>query len=144
VAGQPSQFALDEGQAASQPTVTLPGHDTPDIATVEKSPQGESVIRAMSTAHAGAYTLNWKDATGMPRQHLFCVSPDPSESDLTPITESELLGILDKLHPSIIHYHQGQSVLGLSGQELWRFFAWTVFALLLAETGMAVWVGRER
>jgi hypothetical protein len=78
------------------------------------------------------------------RQHLFCVSPDSSESDLTPLPESELLGMLDHLHPDIVHYRPGQSVLAAGGRELWRSIAWTVFGLLMVETVMAVWVGRER
>jgi hypothetical protein len=143
-AGQPIQFVLDEGQAATDATVTLPGRDTPDLATIDKAGQGPSIIHSGATAHAGSYTLNFKDQTGLPRQHLFCVSPDQSESDLTPLGESELLGMLDRLHPNIIHFQPGQSVLAAGGRELWRTFAWTVFGLLMVETVMAVWVGRER
>lgn len=138
-AGQPVQYTLDEGQAATEPKITLPGHDQPEMASI-----ANNVIRYPNTAHAGPYTLAWKDATGKPQQHLFCVSPDKAESDLTPIADQELFGLLGNLRPTLIHYRTGESALAQSGKEIWRTFAFVVLGLLAAETVLAVWVGRER
>jgi hypothetical protein len=143
-AGQPIQFVLEEGQGAVDAKVSTPGHETPEAATVEKPEKSPAMIRAVQTAHAGTYMMNWKDGTGNLMQHLFCVNGDKAESDLTPIGDAELGGLLGNLRPMIVHYSSGQNALAQQGREIWRTFAMALLGLLAVETVLAVWVGREQ
>jgi hypothetical protein len=143
-AGQPIQFTLEEGQGATDAKVTAPGRETAETATIEKPEKLPSIIRATETAHAGSYMLNWKDGTGHAMQHLFCVNGDKAESDLTPLPDAELGGLLGNLRPLIVHYSTGQSALAHQGREIWRTFAMALLGLLAVETVLAVWVGREQ
>jgi hypothetical protein len=143
-AGQPIQFVLEEGQGATDAKVSSPGHETPEAATVEKPEKSPALIRAVQTAHAGTYMMSWKDGTGNLTQHLFCVNGDKTESELTPIGDAELGGLLGNLRPMIVHYSSGQNALAQQGREIWRMFAMGLLALLAVETVLAVWVGREQ
>ena len=143
-AGQPIQFVLEEGEGATDAKVSIPGRDTPESAIVEKPDHSPAMIRAIQTAHAGTYLMNWKDTAGRAMQHLFCVNGDKSESDLTPITDSEITGLLGNLRPMIVHYSAGQNALAKQGKEIWRTFALALLGLLMLETVLAVWVGREQ
>jgi hypothetical protein len=138
-AGQPIQYVLEEGQGATEAKVATSGRETAEQASV-----GPSIIRAVQTNHAGPYVLTWKDATGQPQQHLFCANGDKAESDLTPLADAELTGLLGKLRPMIVHYTAGGSALAQAGKEVWRTFAMCLLGLLAVETVFAVWVGRER
>ena len=102
------------------------------------------MIRAVQTTRAGAYMLNWKDGTGHPMQHLYCVNGDKSESDLASLADAELGGLLGNLRPMIVHYTTGQNALATQGREIWRAFAMGLLGLLVVETLLAVWVGREQ
>ena len=143
-AGQPIQYVLEEGQGANEAKVSTSSRETAEAATIEKPEKSNAVIRATQTPHAGSYLLNWKDTTGKPLQHLFCVNGDKSESDLTPIGDADLGGLLGNLRPMIVHYSSGQSALAQQGREIWRTFAIALLGLLSVETVLAVWVGREQ
>ena len=143
-AGQPIQFVLEEGQGATDAKVGTPGRDVAEAATVDKPEKSPAVIRATQTARAGSYQLNWKDGTGHALQHLFCVNGDKTESDLTPITDAELGGLMGNLRPLIVHYSFGQNAMAQAGKEIWRTFALGLLGLLAVETVLAVWVGREQ
>ena len=143
-AGQPIQFVLEEGQVAVDGKVSTVGRENSEAATVEKSEKSPAILRAVQTANAGTYLMNWKDSTGRPLQHLFCVNGDKSESDLTPITDAEVGGLLGNLRPTIVHYSSGQNALAQQGKEIWRMFAIGLLGLLAVETVLAVWVGREQ
>lgn len=143
-AGQPIQYVMEEGQGATEAKASLSGRESAEVAAVDKPEKGPPVIRAVQTAKAGTYTLSWKDATGRAQQHLYAASVDKSESDLTPLTDSELIGLLGNLRASVVHVSAGQGSLAEQGREIWRTFAVTVLALLMFETVFAVWVGRER
>jgi hypothetical protein len=143
-AGQPIQYVLDEAQGATEAKVATSGRETAEQASVVKAESGPSVIRAVQTSHAGPYTLTWKEATGQPQQHLFCANGDKAESDLTPLADAELTGLLGNLRPMIVHYTAGGSALAQAGKEVWRTFAMCLLGLLAVETVFAVWVGRER
>jgi hypothetical protein len=143
-AGTPLQYVLEEGQAATEARVSTSSREGVETASIEKGEKSPTVIRAVQTAHAGAYVLSWKDGTGKAQQHLFCVNGDKAESDLTPLGDSELVGFLGNLRATIVHYAAGGDALAQQGKEVWRTFALWLLALLGIETLLAVWVGRER
>ncbi len=142
-AGTPLQYVLEEGQAATEAKVSTSTRDGVETAAIEKPENAPTVIRAQQTAHAGAYVMTWKDSTGKAQQHLFCVNGDKAESDLAPIGDSELLGLLGNLRPTLVHYSAGGDALAQQGKEIWRTFAIWLLGLLAVETVLAVWVGRE-
>jgi hypothetical protein len=144
-AGSPIQYVLEPGQGATEAKVATPGREHPETATIDKGDKTTpGTIRALQTTRAGPHTLAWKDSTGRPQQHLFCVNGDKSESDLTPLPDAELTGLLGNLRPTIVHYTSGNSALAKQGKEVWRTFAVWLLGFLAIETVFAVWVGRER
>ncbi len=143
-AGQPLQFVLEEGEGAVDGKVSTPGRETPEAVTMERPEKSPAMLRAVQTNHAGTYVMNWKDSSGRSMQHMFCVNGDKSESDLTPLADAELRGLLGNLRPDIVHYSTGQNALAREGKEIWRMFALALLGLLAVETGLAVWVGREQ
>jgi hypothetical protein len=88
--------------------------------------------------------MTWKDAQGAAQSSLFAVSPDVTESKLEPIGDDELTSLFGNLTPTIVHYTEGLAATPAQGREIWRTLAATLLALLLVESALAVWVGRER
>lgn len=133
VAGQPIDLAVDGAVVNAQ--ITTPESQTP---------QSINALHFDQTSRAGAYSLSWKDVLSNDQSHLLCVNPDPAESNLEPIGDDDLSSMLGALHPSILHFTSGGRSIAEPGREIWRALVMTLLALAAAETGMAVWVGRER
>jgi hypothetical protein len=110
------------------------------LAKTDQAPAG---LKFDQTSRAGAYSLAWKDSAGHEQSRLVCVSPSPAESNLEPIGDRDLAGLLDPLDATIVHY-AGESSLSDKGHEIWRSLAMMLLAFAGVETLFAVWVGRER
>jgi hypothetical protein len=133
VTGQPIDLAVDG--AVLDARITTPESQTP---------QAINALHFDRTSRAGAYSLTWKDALSKDQSHLLCVNPDPAESNLEPIGDDDLSSLLGALHPSILHFSSGGRSIAEPGREIWRTLVTALLVLAAAETGMAVWVGRER
>jgi hypothetical protein len=137
-AGHTIDYAPPEDRPRSNPRITTPTESTAQPATVENGR-----FRWLQTARAGIYNLNWQEASGR-QQHQLAVSFDNAASDLTPISESQLQDYLGNLKPTIISYHPGLLMVSTPGREIWRMLATTLLGLLIVETLLAFYVGRER
>jgi hypothetical protein len=144
-AGQPVRVPLPDGVTAIEPKITPPGSDMAEPMTIEQSADNAPpALRYARTAHAGVYTIKWKDATGKEQSHLVCVNPDRAESDLTPIPDDQLAELMGRLDAPIVHYTGADMALAGQGREIWRTLATALLALAGVEALLAVWVGRER
>jgi hypothetical protein len=143
LAGQPVRCELPDGQDAVEPRVTPPGGQ-PEVAAVEKREGAPAALKYTRTAKAGVYVFTWKDATGKEHSRPVAVNPDRAESELEPISEQELAGLMGDLRPPVIRYAAGRLAASGQGREVWRTLMWTVLAMAAVETVFAVWVGRER
>ena len=110
---------------------------------VAKTDRSPALLKFDQTSRAGSYTTSWKDSTGHDQTRLVCVSPNSAESNLEPIGDRDLAGLLDPLDVTIVHY-AGESSLSDKGREIWRTLALMLLMLAGVETIFAVWVGRER
>jgi hypothetical protein len=143
VAGEPLRMQLEPGQAAIEPKASAPDAGE-SVVVVESGESGGPLLTYARTPTAGPYTMTWKDAQGGPQSSLFAVSPDVTESKLEPISDDELTLLFGNLTPTIIHYSEGLATTPTQGREIWRTLAAALLALLLVESALAVWVGRER
>lgn len=143
-AGEPIRTVLDEGQAAIDPKMSVPGMMAPDTVDVLKTSATVTELRYGKTVHAGIYSLSWRDEKSTPVTLRYAVNPTGSESDLEPISESQLGALLGNLKPVVQRYDVSGAGLGTPPREIWRVIAMIVLALLVVEAVFAVWVGRER
>jgi hypothetical protein len=143
-AGEPIRHRLAPGEQAADPRVLAPGATEPEVATVEKMDGGAIAIVHSRTSRSGIYGLKWKDNTGAERTHTLAANPNRAESDLRPITDDELAGLMGSLDVPVIHYAGGDTSLTGQGKEIWKTLAVALLLLAVAETMLAVWVGRER
>jgi hypothetical protein len=142
-AGEPIRHRVGAGETIADARVLVPGATEPQVAAVEKTDAGTFLVHPR-TAQSGVYTLKWKDNTGAERSHAITVNPTKAESDLRPITESELADLMGSLTVPVIHYTGGETSLTGQGREIWKTLAMTLLALAAVETVLAVYVGRER
>jgi hypothetical protein len=143
-AGQPIQLVLDEGQTAIEAKMSVPGKDVTETMTIDRPEKGPVVLRSLPTAKAGVYRVTWKEAGGKEITRPVSVNPERSESDLEPIADVELAGLLGSLKAPIIHIGAGQDPTAQQGREIWKTLAAILMTMVLVETVFAVWVGRER
>jgi hypothetical protein len=137
-AGHPLDYSPPEDRPRSNPRITLPNESTPQPMPVENNR-----FHWPQTSRAGIYTLTWQEAAGK-QQHELAASFDNLASDLTPISGSQLQTFLGNLSPVIIPYHPGLLTSSTPGREIWRTLATTLLGLLVVETLLAFYVGRER
>ena len=77
-------------------------------------------------------------------RRVFAVNPSAEESDLTPIEHEQLRRLLSPLDVEIIAMGATEVTLAAKSIELWRTVAFTLMGLVLFESALATWVGRER
>jgi hypothetical protein len=143
LAGQPIELTLAPGESATEAKVRNPAGEYAAAQIVPGENNLPATLKFDQTSRAGAYSLYWKDSAGKEQTRLICVSPPPRESDLEPIADRELTGLLDPLDATVVHY-EGESSLSDKGHEIWRTLAMALLMLAGVETMFAVWVGRER
>ncbi len=148
-AGEEIRLPFDPGRAVIDPKITTPLSKIPDPVTAEaipaQSPQDvATLLHYAHTWHAGFYTLSWRDEKSKPASVVVSVNPPASESDLQPLTDTQLADLLGNLKPKIQHYTTQGAGLGIPPRELWRPLATILLFLLAAEAVFAVWVGRDR
>ena len=74
---------------------------------------------------------------------LFAASPDVRESNLAPIQTAELKNFVGKLNPQVVRLGEKRADASGAGTELWRSAIWALLALVVVESCLAAWVGRE-
>jgi hypothetical protein len=125
------------GEPQSLPTVPLADE------TGEKGPGAE--INVPDTRRAGAYRLGWDEGSLGTQQDLFAANPDPRESAMERIAESDLKSLLNPLAVEIIRPRgDGTDLFAVTGREVWRDLAAALLVLLVLESIFATWVGRSR
>jgi hypothetical protein len=152
MAGQRSLDAAGErraGQAGGQP---LAGDGQPapagraQAAARPDEPAESMVLTFHDTRRAGVYRLTWQATPGGGASDLYAVQPDPRESELRPIAEEELKALFGgSERVEVITPQPGAPLLlAVQGKEIWRGLATGLLVLLLVESGLATWAGRQR
>jgi len=142
-AGQPLRFRLDKKGIPLQAGVKSPGREDPQVVPVDKSDPKFPQLRYDKTARAGFYRMEWKDPVVGSMSRLFAASPDVRESNLAPIAMSELKNLVGKLNPQIVRLGEKKADASGAGTELWRTAVWGLLGLVVVESCLAAWVGRE-
>ncbi len=139
VAGHTLVYRPSDNQPKLNARVAAPGDPTPQVL-----PTGCGMFQFWHTERAGIYTLSWNDAQGRQQTHQMAASFDKNASDLEPLIESQLAGLLGNLKASIVAYYPGALAAAGPGREIWRNLAVTLLSLLVVESVLAFYVGRER
>ncbi|HUE13033.1 MAG TPA: BatA domain-containing protein [Planctomycetaceae bacterium] len=142
-AGQPLRYRLDKKGIPLQAGVKSPGREDPQVVPVDKSDPKFPQLRYDKTARAGFYRMEWKDPVVGSMSRLFAASPDVRESNLAPIALSELKNLVGKLNPQIVRLGEKKADASVAGTELWRTAVWGLLGLVVVESCLAAWVGRE-
>jgi hypothetical protein len=142
-AGQPLRYRLDKRGIPLQAGVKAPGREDPQVVPVDKSDPKFPQLRFEKTARAGFYRMEWKDPVLGSLSRLFAASPDVRESNLVAIGTGDLKNLVGKLNPQIVRLGEKRADAGGAGTELWRTAIWTLLGLVVAESCLAAWVGRE-
>jgi hypothetical protein len=142
-AGQPLRYRLDKKGIPLAAGVKSPGREDPQVVAVDKSDSKIPQLRYDKTARAGFYRMEWKDPVQGSLSRLFAVSPDIRESNLAPIQTGELKNLIGKLNPQLVHLGEKRADASAAGTELWRTAIWGLLGLVVVESCLAAWVGRE-
>ena len=159
VAGRPLRYPLAPGVQASDPTIETPEIDGAQAMRTERgapepaapdSDRGDSTdpfdsLTYDRTERAGLYRLSWNELRGGPKRARVAVNPNPAESDLTRIDATPLRQLFGNLQVEVIAAGTGDgSTVAVRGDEIWRSLAIGLLGLLMAESCLATWCGRQR
>jgi hypothetical protein len=118
------------------------GREDSQVVELDKSDPKARSLRYDDTRRAGLYRMQWTDPVLGEVTRLFASSPDIRESDLTALRPDELKRLLGKLNPAIIPFGANPAEAA-SVTEMWRTAIWVLLGLVLVESALAAWIGRE-
>lgn len=145
----PNLFAAKGGHEMSPPSAQTAQSEP--LAGIREGGQENDMAAATllvfdDTRRAGIYRLTWQATPGGAAADLYAVQPDRREGDLRPIAEEELKALFGGMETIEIITPQAGAplVLAVQGKEIWRNLAACLLGLLLLESGLATWAGRQR
>lgn len=146
-AGQAIRRRFDPQSPPQSVALTPPGSSEPVFLPVNPSSgeDGDSTpaITYANTQTAGAYQLVWDEPGRDTRSAVISVNPDPRESDLQPLNQSQLQTYLAGLDANVIPLGEADELTDARHAELWRQAVYVLLALIGIETLLAAWVTRD-
>jgi hypothetical protein len=88
--------------------------------------------------------MSWEDPVHGARSHRFAASPDTRESDLARLPADQLKRLMGKLEFEVVPFSGESLRLEAEATELWPALAMALLILVVLESPLAAWVGRER
>jgi hypothetical protein len=144
MAGESIRWLLADGKKATSATIEIPDGDRPKPVTIEESHDAQTLAYT-DTRHAGLYKLAWQEPSSTTREELLAVNPNHLESNLARIAAAELQKLWGAFKPEIISAASlADAPLAIRGREIWRPLAYALLGLLLIESALAAWTGRQR
>lgn len=156
--GQTLRVVLSPGQrvdSSPAPAVETPQAEKPQAlqvsfvggAAADKATD-KSASQALSyadTRRAGLYKLAWRVAPAQPHSEIMAVNPDARESRLERIDADELRGLWGGFQPEVISaVSAADAPIALRPREIWRHLAFGMLGMLVMESCLATWTGRQR
>lgn len=141
-AGQPIRQRVSASNPPLRADVSRPGEDLTQTATIDRSDADRPAVVYNATHRAGLYELTW-DVPGKdePTKAIYALSPDPSESDLTSLSDEQLTQLLPGVDLTLVDL--GANSSEGAQRELWRTLAMLLLGFVVFESAFAAWVGRE-
>jgi hypothetical protein len=143
-AGNALRVPLDKQSLPTGATISGPGQEPAGVVPIDQSNPDAPQLLYSHTRRAGISTMKWQDPTLGEMSQIFAISPDTRESRLATITESQLVQWLAPLKPEIVRFGGESLALEAGSAELWRSAVLGLLALVVIESSLAAWVGRER
>ena len=117
-------------------------HQTPPAANDKNAAQ---TLSYADTRRAGLYKLSWQVAPAQAQNKTFAINPDARESRLERIAPDELRGLWGGYQPEVIAAASAADApIALRPREIWRHLAIGMLGLLVVESCLATWTGRQR
>ena len=145
------RVVVRSNQQLSNARVTPPGGGEPKALTPVPlaeplDDRGPAVsIDIPDTRRAGLYRISWDEGPLGTQQEAYAANPDPRESDLARITESDLKNLLRPLSVEVASAKaKDANLFAPTGREVWHELAWGLLGVLIIESILATWVGRSR
>jgi hypothetical protein len=149
-AGDPMRLVVRSNQQLANARVLPPGGGEPKALTPTPlaeplDERGPAVsIDVPDTRRAGLYRITWDEGPLGTQQDAYAANPDPRESDLPRISQTDLKGMLKPLAVEVASAKDGADLFAPTGREVWHELAWGLFGVLVFESIFAAWVGRSR
>lgn len=142
---------LEAGQAvvvpvgtdtAEDPEVTAPGGEAP-VPLQVRSDGGPRALVHERTAVAGVYGVTWKDERNKTISRQIAINPSVSESDLKALDRRRLDELLGPMRPTMTHHSDLDRLIEGEGREIWRTLVTLALVMLVIESFLMVYVGRQ-
>lgn len=154
-AGETLRVVLPTGQrvdSSPTPAVEVPEAEKPQALHVsfagDEAANDQNASQTLSyadTRRAGLYKLAWQVAPAQAKNEIFAVNPDVRESRLERITPDELRSLWGGFRPEVIAAASAADApIALRPREIWRHLAIGMLGLLVMESCLATWTGRQR
>lgn len=140
-AGQAIVIPIGTGRA-EDPEIRLPGSEAPSPLTV-RIDDGPRTFLHEATATGGIYTVTWKDERAKVVTRRIALNPALPESDLDPLERPSIDDLLGPMRPTVTHHSDLNRLIEGEGREIWRTLVTLAVVLLLVESVLMVWVGRQ-
>ena len=146
---QPLRVTLDDGEPDDQrsgaPEASASGSGAAGTESTASDKNLSQTLSYADTRRAGLYKLAWQVAPAASRSELFAVNPDARESRLERIAPEELRGLFGGFEPEVISaVSAADAPIAVRGREIWRTLAMGMLGLLVMESCLATWTGRQR
>lgn len=143
-AGSPIRVPLDKQSLPTGASLSVPNQDHTIAVSIDQSTPDAPYLNYDRTTRAGIYRMKWQDPALGETSQIFAVSPDIRESKLAALPEAQLARWLSPLKPTIVRFGGESLSLAAGSAELWRSAVIGLLALVVIESSLAAWVGRER
>jgi hypothetical protein len=135
----------DTGDNPGEPEASASGSRTIATETTASDKNLSQTLSYADTRRAGLYKLAWQVAPAASHGELFAVNPDARESRLERIAPEELRGLFGGFEPEVISaVSAADAPIAVRGREIWRTLAMGMLGLLVMESCLATWTGRQR
>ncbi|OQY29460.1 MAG: hypothetical protein B6244_03540 [Candidatus Cloacimonetes bacterium 4572_55] len=139
--GEPAAREVENIPYGAKIVCIKPGDDVVEV--TPESKEGRNILRLPDTNAPGIYT--WRVGGEIVGQ--FAVNVDVEESDLFRIENDKVIDLFPDQNVTLLTGSDSlkdQAMQARYGRELWKFFLWFVFLLLITEMLIAWWIGYEK
>ena len=143
IAAQPLRLTMDLHNPPTEAILLQPNEDTPIPLPIDTSDPAAPELVYRETRYAGIYEMQWKDPVLDEISRKFSASPDVRESNLAPLEPNRFEQLMGKINYRVVTFDgEHVDVIG-QGNELWQAAVIVMFVLVVFESSLAAWVGRE-
>jgi len=140
-AGQAIVFAVGN-ERTEDPEILEPGTDERTPLAISTNTGARALIHDR-TAIGGVFEVTWKDDRAKIVTRRIALNPALAESDLKELDPARIEDLLGPMRPTVTHHSRLDQLIEGEGREIWRTLVTLALVLLVIESTLMVWVGRQ-